>query len=98
MSWNAPYDRPLPYEETRKVRRVTLTNAARCLFWILDGSIATAISVLEQPRVTDGPREPYAHETPGGIALHPISQEALLKLEISSITVTVYYLEIWEQS
>jgi hypothetical protein len=76
------------------VGRRGLSPSARRFFWSLSGPLTTSISIMSSPHNPDS-LEPYFQ--PGTSTWHPISQLSLTKTKISSITVEVYELEMWEE-
>ncbi|KAK8033566.1 hypothetical protein PG991_002964 [Apiospora marii] len=99
------------YEEVRtsdpsaRFLPIRLTPEAHRIFWTLQGPLASAISVMPEDWREKGsePGEAYMQgNTPtdnsgAPTALHPIAAAPLTEPKISSITVTVYALDMWEQ-
>ncbi|RFU27606.1 hypothetical protein B7463_g8738, partial [Scytalidium lignicola] len=76
---------------------IRLSDDARRIFRSLGGPLATSIWIMENPNNPDS-REPYFRQTTGtGTSWHPASQSALTDPKVSSITVCVYDLDLWEE-
>jgi len=93
--------RRLPsFEDYRRIKYgVGLTDHARRIFWTLNGPLTTAISVMEHPYYDpDSVLEPYFRQTPADSApsWHPVSRESFFTPPVSSITLPVWPLEMWE--
>ena len=90
---------PLPdYDTLRKAGKLPRsTHEFGRLFWSLQGPLSTSILVMEERRNVDGPREPYFRQTLSGTTWHPISQASLTVPKVSSITVKVDELNIWQE-
>ncbi|KLU87177.1 hypothetical protein MAPG_06180 [Magnaporthiopsis poae ATCC 64411] len=75
-----------------------ISLAGRRLYWTLQGPLASsAISVMAEDLNPDGQRELYyrPHE-PAATAWHPISQESIMEQPVTSLTVTEYNLDYWQ--
>ncbi|OBT85707.1 hypothetical protein VE02_05947 [Pseudogymnoascus sp. 03VT05] len=71
-------------------------NATQRLFWPLDGPLFTSISVMKDAESPDS-LEPYFKQTYNGAGIwHPVSQMPLTEPKVSSITVSVDTLNVWE--
>lgn len=88
----------LSYEALRAKQeppRLTL-DAIQRLFWPLDGPLSTSISVMKDASSPDS-LEPYFKQTSDGTGIwHPVSWMPLTKPKVSSITVSVDNLNVWE--
>ena len=73
---------------------IGLSPSAQRLFWSLSGPLTTSISIMSSPHNPDS-LEPYFQ--PGTSTWHAISQSPLTEPKVSSITVQVYELEMWEE-
>ncbi|KAE9375504.1 hypothetical protein N431DRAFT_403125 [Stipitochalara longipes BDJ] len=92
-----------PYSSYRELRSnllpVKLSDAAKRLFWPLDGVFPTAISVMKTPRSPDS-LDPYFQPDAvgsgsGSGTWHEISQLPVTDPKVSSVEVSVYDLESW---
>lgn len=71
-------------------------DATQRLFWPLDGPLSTSISVMKDAKSPDS-LEPYFKQTSNGTGIwHTVSQMSLTKPKVSSITVSVNNLNVWE--
>ncbi|KFZ08767.1 hypothetical protein V501_05828 [Pseudogymnoascus sp. VKM F-4519 (FW-2642)] len=90
---------PYPsYEALRaKQERPQLTlDAIQRIFWPLDGPLFTFISVMKDAESPDS-LEPYFKQTSDGVGVwHLVSQMPLTEPKVSSITVSVDDLNVWE--
>lgn len=77
---------------------VLLTAKAARLFWTFNGPMETSIWVNPKEYNPDSAREAYFRQTVGGASWHPISQSPLTDPKVSSMTVVVYDLELWEDN
>lgn len=73
------------------------TEATRRLFWSIQGPLETHVFVLEDFTEPESTREPYLQQSPDGTRWHDISQEPLTEPRVSSVTVGVYQLAMWEE-
>ena len=73
-------------------------NGADRIAWVLDGPLTTAISVLKDSHSPESLVEPYflQQTADGGGTWHPVSQLPVSEPKVSSITVQVSELEMWE--
>jgi hypothetical protein len=71
------------------------SNGADRIFWNLDGPLTSAISVMKDSHSPES-LEPYFQQTVNGGIWHPVSQLPVSEPSVSSITVCVYKLEMWE--
>lgn len=75
--------------------RLTL-DATQRLFWPLDGPLSTSISVMKDAESPDS-LEPYFKQISNGAGIwHPVSQMPLTEPKVSSVTVSVDTLDVWE--
>ncbi|KAH8812143.1 hypothetical protein F5884DRAFT_784533 [Xylogone sp. PMI_703] len=91
-------DQALPsFEALRNSQQhIRLSPDAQSLFWSLDGPLTSSIWIMESARNPDS-LEPYCRQTTGtDTDWHPASQSPLTEPKVSSVTVTVYDLELWE--
>ncbi|OIW23391.1 hypothetical protein CONLIGDRAFT_126421 [Coniochaeta ligniaria NRRL 30616] len=92
---------PLPsYEDLLRGKRITLlTDEAQRLRWVLDGSLTTAITVLQQPyHDPDTTPEPYCtSQGNGDPTWHAVSQAPYTDPKISTVTVSVIEIDEWEE-
>jgi hypothetical protein len=87
------------YEALRSAERlIPFSLDAQRIFWSLNGPLATSIEIMEgRASDPDSPREAYFRQTTGGVtSWHPASQSPLTEPKVSSITVRVRGLELWE--
>jgi hypothetical protein len=78
---------------------VHLSPNTQRIFWPFDGVFPTSISIMNTPNSTDS-LEPYFQQDAGGSSSgtwHVVSQSPLTEPKVSSITVSVYDLDHWEQ-
>lgn len=89
-----------PYRSFKELRddpnvAIVFSQAAKRLFWPLDGVFPTTISVMKTPRSAND-LEPYFQQTLEGGIWHEIAQQPLTEPKVSSIEASVYDLEQWE--
>ncbi|KAI0395362.1 hypothetical protein F5Y17DRAFT_205044 [Xylariaceae sp. FL0594] len=86
---------PLPsYEDYRLNHHIRPSRTAEAdrIFWTLNGPLQSSIWIISR-----GSLKPYAQgNDASNPAWHPISQCSLTEPKISSITVKVYGLDLWE--
>lgn len=95
----------LSYKELRSVSSVPVIlspNGAQRLFWSLEGVFPTSISVMSDTRTPDS-LEPYFQLDPGASGdgsgtWHEISRLPLTEPKVSSVEVSLYDLERWEEA
>ncbi|WYZ36258.1 hypothetical protein EsH8_XII_000008 [Colletotrichum jinshuiense] len=91
---------PFPsFEEQRQANQpVALTTEAKRIFWKLQGPLLDHISVVQDWRNRESPREPFAHQDSTGniTRWHPIAQAPLTEPKVGSVTVRVDVLEQWQ--
>jgi hypothetical protein len=73
-------------------------DAVGRLFWQIQGPLETNLFVLSERKNPDSAREPYFQQSLNGTTWHPISQESLTRLNVSSIRVEVDQLKSWEEN
>ncbi|KAH6696900.1 hypothetical protein F5X68DRAFT_196279 [Plectosphaerella plurivora] len=96
-------DRPTTYPSYEDLPKVPRLGPDPCPFTRLviglEGSLCTAVSVMNEERDPDAPWEPYCEESEHGLVFHPISQDLLCDDQpISSIQTKVGHLSRWEQA
>jgi len=70
-----------------------LSESGRRLFWTLQGPLSTSITVLNEDRNPDGPREPYL---PAGAEVHhPIGNDPISTLPVVTLTVSEENIDGW---
>ena len=71
-------------------------DAAQRLIWPLNGPLSSSISIMKERRNWESP-EPYFQQTSDGTGTwHAVSKMPLTEPKVSSITVSVYKLDHWE--
>jgi hypothetical protein len=74
----------------RKRQTPPLSTHAKRLCWKLDGPLATAITVLQQPYPEPGNMlEPYCTSHGNNLTWHAVAQAPYTEPKISSVTVSV---------
>ncbi|KFY06764.1 hypothetical protein V492_07764 [Pseudogymnoascus sp. VKM F-4246] len=94
---------PYPsYEELQSdmVHIIHCPDAAKRLFWPLDGVFPTSISVMRTSSSPDSLESYFQPDTEGnsGGKWHEISQLPLTEPKVSSVQVSVYHLDEWEDT
>ncbi|KAK2033271.1 hypothetical protein LX32DRAFT_102705 [Colletotrichum zoysiae] len=87
------------FEERRKANQpVALTTEAKRIFWTLQGPLPNHVSVVQDWRNRESPREPFAHQDSAGniTRWHPIAAAPLTEPKVGSVTVRVDGLEQWQ--
>jgi hypothetical protein len=81
----------------RNKKRPLLTDEAKRLRWVLDGSLETAITVLKQPYYDpDTTPEPYCTRQGNELVWHAVAQAPYTEPKVSSVTVSVTEIDDWE--
>ncbi|KAH6866114.1 hypothetical protein B0T10DRAFT_554158 [Thelonectria olida] len=73
-----------------------ISEAAKRLFWTLQGPLESSIFVLEDVNNPLGPREPYCRQASAETSWHPISQEPLTQSRETSLSVRISPLDTWK--
>ncbi|KAK2045440.1 hypothetical protein LZ31DRAFT_594082 [Colletotrichum somersetense] len=87
------------FEERRKAKQpVALTTEAKRIFWTLQGPLSNHVSVVQDWRKRESPREPFAHQDSAGniTRWHPIAAAPLTEPNNGYVTVRVDVLEQWQ--
>jgi hypothetical protein len=85
------------YKAVRKAgQRIEPSLDARRLYWTLQGSLSSAIRVMDDKfHDPDSPLEPYCDQMTSPQSLSPISHSTLTEPRILSVTVSIDQLEEW---